>query len=91
MTELKNEDDGFISVDSVIREINFSRTHMNLLIDRGYVNTAIVNGVHYMLNSQYERFIDMLNKEKAALSEMFEQNDRIREDAVKEIAALLEE
>lgn len=91
MTELKNEYDGFISVDSAIREFNFSRKHMNLLINRGYVNTAIFNGIHYMGATQYERFVDMLNKEKVALSEMFEKNDRIREDAVKEIAALLEE
>lgn len=55
------------------------------------MNTAIIQGVHYMTVTERDRFVDMVNKEKAALSEMFKQNDRIREDAVKEIAALLEE
>lgn len=91
MSELKSKYDGFIAVDDVIREIGFSRTHMDLLINRGEVNTAIIQSVHYMTVTERDRFVDMVNKEKAALSEMFKQNDRIREDAVKEIAELFGE
>ena len=91
MSELKSKYDGFIAVDDVIDDLRLSRTHMDLLINRGEANTAIIQGVHYMTVAERDRFVDMVNKEKAALSEMFKQNDRIREDAVKEIAALLEE
>lgn len=91
MSEMKSKYDGFIAVDDVIDELRLSRTHMDLLINRGEVNTAIIQGVHYMTVAERDRFVDMVNKEKTALSEMFKQNDRIREDAVKEIAALLED
>lgn len=91
MSEMTEKYYGFVAVDDVIREIGFSRTHMDLLINRGEVNTAIIHGVHYMTVAERDRFVDMVNKEKASLMEMFKQNDRIREDAVKEIAELFGE
>lgn len=79
---------GLVSVDSVIAEHNFSRTHMYLLIDNGLLNVARVQGEDYMTVAEHQRFATMLEVNRAQLAEMFARQDEIRARAIAEVAEL---
>lgn len=79
---------GLVSVDSVIAEHNFSRTHMSLLIDNGLLNVARVQGEDYMTVAEHQRFATMLEVNRAQLAEMFARQDEIRARAIAEVAEL---
>lgn len=80
----------FVLIDELVEDINFSRTHMDLLIRRGIVNTAIIDGSEYMTIDELERFKLMRESEKDSLMKMFSEQDDIKNKAAAEIAALFD-
>lgn len=79
---------GLVPVSDVIEAQNFSRLHMDQLIDKGVVNVAVCDGIQYMTDAECERFSVMLAEEKQSLTEMFVQQDEIRERVAAEVAEL---
>lgn len=87
-TIIDKNSDGLILLNDALKEMNFSRTHMNLLIDRGNVNVAKIDGNTYITHRELQRFKAMKSDQKRELLRKISEQNDMRDKAIAEIAEL---